>query len=94
MRSDFLIEPHRISYVQQGETLAYILFPFEGESEALVNITSTYVDPSLRGRGVASQLMKAVIAKAEEKNWHIKPTCSYAVRWFEGHPEHSALLES
>ena len=52
----FITEENRIIYQQDGQTLAEITFPaFE---EGVVNIDHTFVDPVLRGQGVAGQLMQ------------------------------------
>ncbi|MGN6147810.1 MAG: GNAT family N-acetyltransferase, partial [Rhizomicrobium sp.] len=44
------------------------------------------------GKGTASRLMDGVVAMAREKNYRIRPTCSYAVAWFRRHPEAHDLL--
>jgi predicted GNAT family acetyltransferase len=74
-----------------GTTLARIDFPAL-ESGTAVNITRTFVDPSLRGEGVADQLMQAVCQQMQAAGKQIQPTCSYAVSWFEQHPEYAGLL--
>ena len=88
---EFTVERNRI-YMQdeQGKLLAEILFPDEGKGSAVV-ITSTFVDRSLRGQGVADQLMQAVIKELQSQNKMAKAVCSYAVEWFELHPEHNGL---
>ena len=49
----FITEKNRIVYQQDGQTLAEITFPdFE---DGVVNIDHTFVDPVLRGQGVAGQ---------------------------------------
>lgn len=50
-------------------------------------IDHTWVDPSLRGKGVAGSLMEAVVSLARTQGWKLSATCSYAVWSFDKHPE-------
>lgn len=47
-----------------------------------VTIDHTLVDPALRGRGVARQLLDAAVAWARRSGTKITPRCSYAVVQF------------
>ncbi|TDM00707.1 GNAT family N-acetyltransferase [Macrococcus carouselicus] len=55
---------------------AEITFYPEGEKTIVIN--HTFVDPSLRGQGIAKQLVDKVIDYARENNLVIVPLCSYA----------------
>ncbi|MDR2661089.1 MAG: N-acetyltransferase [Lactobacillaceae bacterium] len=57
-----------------------------------LEIISTFVDPSLRGLGVAEQLTRKIIEKAQTDNLKIIPTCSYAQNFFKKHLEFSHFL--
>lgn len=70
--------------------IAVVTFP--KVSEGIVAIDHTFVDPSLRGQGVAGKLMEAAVAYFRSQNIKAKPTCSYAVKWFEEHPEAGDVL--
>jgi predicted GNAT family acetyltransferase len=74
----------------QNHMIAVVTFP--RISEGVVAIDHTFVDPSLRGQGVAGKLMEAAVAYFRSENLKVKPTCSYAVKWFEEHPEARDLL--
>lgn len=41
------------------------------------------MDPSLRGQGVAQQLVVAVVEEARRNGQKIRPICSYAVVFFQ-----------
>lgn len=88
---EFLKQENRI-YVEdeQGHVIAEVTFP--ALSEAAVCLDHTFVDPVLRGQGVAGMLMQEVVHYAQENNKKIKPVCSYAVSWFEKHSEYSDLI--
>lgn len=57
-----------------------------------INVNHTFVDPSLRGEGIARKLMDEVVIYAKENNLKIKPTCSYAVKVFPRYPEYEELI--
>ncbi len=71
-------------YHENGVVLAEIDYEFR--SDDTIAITHTFVDPSLRGQGIASRLVEHVVALAEQNHWSIIPVCSYAVAYFEKHP--------
>ena len=87
----FKTEPNRIWLPdEKGSMLAEVLFPSEGAN--IVNITHTFVDDSLRGRGIAGKLMEAAAAELRRQGKKTKLTCPYAVQWFPRHPEFSDIL--
>lgn len=74
---------------ETGKLLAEVTFP---EQEGIAVINHTFVDGSLRGQGVAGQLLRAVADTLRQDGRKAKVTCSYAVHWFETHPEEQDLL--
>ena len=64
---------------------------FLPRSENIVEITSTQVDSSLRGQGVADRLLTALAEKLRADGLKAIPTCSYAVKWFLNHPEYADI---
>ncbi|MDD3221793.1 MAG: N-acetyltransferase [Clostridia bacterium] len=50
-----------------------------------VEILRVEVDDSMRGRGIAGQLVEKVVTEAEGENKEIVPICSYAVKWMSEH---------
>lgn len=70
---------------QEGECIAEVTFPQISENE--VNINHTYVDRSLRGQGIADKLVKELALHLRENKIKAVSTCSYAIDWFEKHPE-------
>lgn len=47
----------------------------------------TFVPPEMRGRGVAMQLVEALVADAREQGFTIVPQCSYVEAAFRRYPE-------
>lgn len=88
---EFQIEPGRVFALDgNGKVLAEVTFPTE--EDGVANIDHTFVDPSLRGQGVANQLLQRAAELLREEGKKVRLTCSYAVTWFEGHPEYRDLL--
>lgn len=52
----------------------------------------TFVPDEARGRGIAQQLVEALVADAREAGFRIVPQCSYVAAQFRRHPEWSDLL--
>lgn len=88
---DFIQEANKI-FLNDDNNHMIAVVTFPKASEGIVTIDHTFVDPSLRGQGVAGKLMEAAVAYFRSQNIKAKPTCSYAVKWFEEHPEASDVL--
>lgn len=86
----FSQEPGRIfARDENGRLLAEVTFP---QQDGVAVINHTFVDDSLRGQGVAGQLLQAVADTLRREGRKARPTCSYAVHWFDTHPEERDLL--
>jgi predicted GNAT family acetyltransferase len=75
---------------EDNHMIAVVTFP--KENDQTVTIDHTYVDSSLRGQGIAGKLMEEAVAQLRENNLKAKLFCSYAVKWFEEHPECADVL--
>lgn len=92
---EFRTYKNRIVLVDDQElALAEIDFPAMEEEPGTVEITHTYVDESLRGKGLAGKLMTRLIHYLEQHELKAYPSCSYAVAWFSRHPEAAPLLSA
>ena len=85
---DYITEDARI-YANDGngKVIAEINFPTRGN---VATIEHTYVDDSLRGQGIAGQLMQMAVDKILADGNKMAATCSYAVAWLQKHPEYKA----
>ena len=89
---DFTYNPNQIAILgEDDKLLAEVTFP-EIDKDT-VNIDHTFLDPSLRGQNLADKLMNAVAEQlcAEDKKAVL--TCSYAVKWFDKHPEYKGVIK-
>lgn len=80
-------------YSETGALLAEVTFPYTDESHSTVDVNHTFVDTALRGQGIAGKLMRELTDELEKRELKAVPTCSYAVGWFEKHPEYAHLLK-
>ena len=77
---------------ENGDTLAEITYKYVGEDIALA--THTFVDPSLRGGGVAEELVDALVTEMEVQGKKIKPVCPYVVMLFKRKPDKYGHIET
>lgn len=68
---------------EDGKKIARLVITVIDEKTA--DISSTFVDDSLRGQGIASKLMQAAADKIREEGKKTYASCSYAEKWFEKH---------
>lgn len=87
---DFKYDKGRIFLENEmGKTIAEVTY--SNTSENTVNIYHTFVDRSLRGQGIAGKLMAVLVNELKDNNKKAVATCSYAIEWFENHPEYSDI---
>lgn len=79
---DFKIESNRIfKEDENGKVIAEITFP-ETENGVFC-IDHTFVDDSLRGQGIAGQLVQLAVDNINEQGGKVTAACSYAQHWLE-----------
>jgi len=81
----------RVQHAEHGNSGAFFLekdgvriaeMTYQRLGEARIVIDHTFVDPGLRGKGVARQLLDAVVAWARGSETKLSATCSYVVLQF------------
>lgn len=73
---------------EDKELLAVATFVDSGDKT--VNIDHTYVNPILRGQGVAGQMMEEVAQRLRREGLKATATCSYADTWLRKHADSHA----
>lgn len=66
---------------EKGELMAETTYVLKENKE--VDIDHTYVNPVLRGQGVASKMMEVVAEYLREKGLKATASCSYANNWLQ-----------
>lgn len=88
---EFVVKNNAVIYQsEEGVILAEVTFP--NVDTNLVEINHTFVDPSLRGQGIADQLLRNASDAIRNRGWKARPTCSYARTWFERNLDYKDLL--
>lgn len=87
---EFIVEKNKI-YLnnEEGQEVAHALLEGEGDWK----LTSTYVDSSQRGKGIAEKLVAEAVNQARLQGKKIEPICSYAIKQFEVKPEYADVLK-
>ena len=79
---EFITESERIyCNDEKGNVIAEITFPRTDNNVYCIN--HTFVDDSLRGQGIAGQLVKRAVDKINDDGGKVTATCSYAKGWIE-----------
>ncbi len=87
-----------MSEVQHTEGRFYIkgrekaVLDYSMEGSDVMRITHTYVPDEMRGLGIAKRLVLFAVEFAKERNYKIKPICSYVKVFFEKHEDHQVVL--
>ena len=82
----WIYEEERIySTDEKGELMAETTLVRKENGE--IDIDHTYVNPILRGQGVAGQMMEVVADYLRVKGLKATATCSYANDWLKKHAE-------
>ena len=87
---NFAIEKNRIYMEENSNLLAEVVF--DAVDKDTVSISRTFVDESLRGQGIAGQLLKAAYEEIKKQNKKAILSCSYAVKWFDSNKEYNDIL--
>lgn len=82
---EFLREERFYQKNEDGDTIAEIKWKQAGDDK--VDATHTFVDPSLRGQGIAEKLVDRLAEEMRKEGKTIIPTCPYIEKLFERKPE-------
>ena len=77
MNRNYITEGNRI-YLQNENWNIIAEIDFEKIDEKTYNISRTFVDDSLRGQGIGSELVEKAITYLIWKWYKVSATCSYA----------------
>ncbi len=77
MTKNYITEENRI-YLQDENWNILAEIDFDKINEKTYNISRTFVDDSLRGQGIGSELVEKAITYLTWKWYKVSATCSYA----------------
>lgn len=81
---NFYKESNRI-YCKNAEKQIIAEITFPETQPGVFCINRTFVDDTLRGQGIAGQLVKLAVEEIQSKGGKVTATCSYAQHWLEKH---------
>lgn len=79
---EFIKEYNRI-FLKDENAKIIAEIEFEEIESGKYNIYHTFVDESLRGKGIASKLVQEAVYEIKSRNATAQATCSYAKKWLE-----------
>jgi hypothetical protein len=83
-------EPERSQFVAEANgTRSYLRYVLAHET---LDLVSTYVDPSVRGRHVGESLVKRALEYARENDYDVIPTCWFVDTVVRRNPQYRELL--
>lgn len=98
MENDLRHEPEHERFVLSiPGTTAKALLKYSKESTPagiVYNVTHTEVPAELRGKGIGSALMRAVVAYSRTNKVKLIATCSYVAHYFSKNPSEADVLVS
>ncbi|HEX5047242.1 MAG TPA: GNAT family N-acetyltransferase [Gammaproteobacteria bacterium] len=75
-----------------GDSLAVL--DYSPVDATTLDYRHTFVPPAVRGRGIASRLVRFGLDYALEQRLTVIPTCPFVAAYIRGHPRYRALLEN
>jgi predicted GNAT family acetyltransferase len=81
-------ERSRYEIVREGDTA---FAEYERRGDCII-ATHTVTPPALRGEGLASRVVKAMLIDARRQGLKVVPQCSFVADYFDRHPEEQDLL--
>ena len=88
---EYIFEDNKI-YAKREDNLLLAEVTFPNRDESRVNIDHIYVDQSLRGQNIASNLMLIAYNYIKEQDLKIIAKCPYAIAWFKKHEEYQDIV--
>lgn len=82
MNRNYITEENRI-YLPGENWKILAEIDFEKVDEKTYNISHTFVDDSLRGQGIGSELVEKAITYLTAKWYKVTATCSYSKDWIK-----------
>jgi predicted GNAT family acetyltransferase len=83
-------EPERGLFIAEAAgTRSYLRYVLD---EDVMDLTSTFVDPSVRGRTVGEKLVRAALDYAQQNGFRVIPSCWFVETVVRRHQQYQPLL--
>ena len=87
---NYIHEENKVTLFHDGSVIAEVTFP--AVDDHTVDINRTFIDESMRGKGIAGEIMEETARQLRDSNKKAILSCSYAMKWFEKHKEYEEIL--
>lgn len=91
---EFKYEDQAIRVYDQADKMIAEITYVQTEDPQVVIADHTFVDDSLRGQGVAGQLLDHLVERMDKEGKKIQPQCSYVVKKFADQPEKYSFIQA
>ncbi len=90
MTTEVINAQDRLQYeiVRDGATLGHAAYQ---ETDQLVVLTHTEVDPSLEGQGIGGLLVRGALDDVRRRGLVVLPICPFVQAWMARHPDYADL---
>lgn len=85
---DFQINNNEIAYYVEHKKLAFINFSIQNNE---MHISSTFVDETLQGQGLAKQMFKELVKFIRENHYKVTTSCWYIQKQFDMSDEYDDI---
>ncbi len=82
-------DDHRYELALDGEFVGVVEYR---DADGVREIFRTAVDPAVRGRGLAAELLARSVADIRAEGLLLLPTCAYALDYVSKHPQDLELV--
>ena len=87
-----VLEDKTVYKGENGDIFGVVTYP--KISSNTVDVNHTFVDPKMRGKGLASELLSHAFQYFKENNLQAKCSCFYAKKWIKEHSEYQDIIIS
>lgn len=74
---------------ESGEVAGFMTYQLTGD---IIAYTHTEVMPEFAGRGVGSQIARAVMQDAKDRGRSVVPLCPFLVKWLDKHHDFDDII--
>lgn len=80
----------QVFYVEHDEETAYLSYQIR--DDGVLDYAHTYTPNEIRGKGIATQIIRFALDYAREEGKRIVPSCPFVSSYIDRHPEYKDLL--
>lgn len=83
------VDAQRYELLVDDRVMSYASYELRGD---VLVLPHTVTDPSVRGQGLAGELVAQVLDLARSNGWTVIPACWFVGQFIDEHPEYADLV--